>query len=404
MAKCGSENDYDTHERGTGRPIVSASLSDQRRRCRQLDKITLFIMHILHVVGARPNFMKAAPVIRAFSERSGFTQTLVHTGQHYDVNMSDVFFQQLGIPEPDANLQVGSGSHAQQTAEIISRFEPLVLERSPDLVLVYGDVNSTVAAALVCSKLLVPIGHVEAGLRSFDRTMPEEINRILTDRVADMLFTPSSDGDKNLIDEGVEQKKIFFVGNVMIDTLVRMLPAAKQHMASDVPDHYALVTLHRPSNVDDVQWLTKLMKTLQEVGRGISILFPVHPRTRQRLHEAGIDSAAFQSIRFMEPQSYLDFLALQMRASVVITDSGGIQEETTYLGVPCVTVRENTERPVTVEIGTNFLVGRNLGRLRETVGCILSGKMKKGSVPPLWDGHAAGRIVDVVQTSEARTK
>lgn len=340
--------------------------------------------------------MKAAPVLLALRERPSVRQTLVHTGQHYDVNMSDVFFQQLGIPAPDVNLQVGSGSHAQQTAEIISRFEPVVLERKPDLVLVYGDVNSTVAAAVVCSKLLIAIGHVEAGLRSFDRTMPEEINRILTDRVADMLFTPSTDGDENLIREGVDKSKIFFVGNVMIDTLMRMLPAAKERIPADLPDRYALVTLHRPANVDDLNWLTSMLAALEELGQGMTVFFPVHPRTRQRLKEAGVDTNGFRSLQLMEPQSYLDFLALQTRASIVITDSGGIQEETTYLGVPCATVRENTERPVTVEIGTNTLVGRDIACLRQTVTSILSGHSKKGSVPPLWDGRAAHRIAEIV--------
>src|SRR5271155_2749927 len=243
--------------------------------------------HILHVVGTRPNFVKAAPVLRAIRER-GIRQTLVHTGQHYDRNMSDVFFTQLEIPEPDFNLEVGSGSHASQTAEIMRRFEPVVLERKPDITLVYGDVNSTVAAALVCSKLLIPVGHVEAGLRSFDRTMPEEINRIVTDRLADILFTPSEDGDANLLHEGVPKERIHLVGNVMIDSLIQLLPAARKLPKNGFPDRFALVTLHRPSNVDDSDSLRAILKSLMKMGKELSVVFPVHPRTRQRIAEFGI--------------------------------------------------------------------------------------------------------------------
>lgn len=351
-------------------------------------------MHILHVVGARPNFMKAAPVLRALAVPVGVRQTLVHTGQHYDVNMSDVFFQQLGIPAPDVNLQVGSGSHAQQTAEIISRFEAVVLERKPDLVLVYGDVNSTVAAALVCSKLGISIGHVEAGLRSFDRTMPEEINRLVTDQISDLLFTPSSDGNENLAREGVAAEKVHMVGNVMIDTLVRMLPAASQSVPGDLPSRYVLVTLHRPSNVDDLPWLREMFAALADVGKDAPILFPVHPRTRARLEEGGVRES--ESVRLMAPQPYIDFLALQSKAALVITDSGGIQEETTYLGVPCLTVRENTERPITVALGTNTLVGRDIERVRVEAAAVLGGAQKKGSIPPLWDGKAAERVANTI--------
>lgn len=353
-------------------------------------------MHILHVVGARPNFMKAAPVVRALSAQGGFRQTLVHTGQHYDFNMSDVFFQELGIPEPDINLQVGSGSHAQQTAEIISRLEPVVLERRPDLVLVYGDVNSTVAAALVCVKLLVPVGHVEAGLRSFDRTMPEEINRLLTDQIADLLFTPSGDGNRNLAREGVAPEKIHLVGNVMIDTLVRMLPKAKQQLPGDLPEEFALVTLHRPSNVDDLDWLGGMVGTLRAIGKQITVFFPIHPRTRLRLSEAGLPVSSGDGLHLIDPLPYLHFLGLQTRAAVVITDSGGIQEETTFLGIPCLTVRENTERPITVEMGTNIVVGRDLNRLQYEVDRIVAGEKKQGQVPPLWDGYAAERIAKVI--------
>jgi UDP-N-acetylglucosamine 2-epimerase (non-hydrolysing) len=350
-------------------------------------------MHILHVVGARPNFMKAAPVVRALGKWPDCRQTLVHTGQHYDKNLSDVFFSQLSMPEPDVNLEVGSGSHAAQTAEVMKRFEPVVLERKPDMVLVYGDVNSTVAAALVCSKLLIRVAHVEAGLRSFDRTMPEEINRIVTDRLADMLFTPSEDGDINLQHEGVPAEKIFRVGNVMIDSLVRLLPVATQSPANGLPERYALVTLHRPSNVDDGASLRGILKSLLEVNEQLEVVFPVHPRTRQRIEQFGIN---IEKLHLLEPLPYIEFLSLQRRAAVVITDSGGIQEETTYLGVPCLTLRANTERPVTVSMGTNVLVGQDLGLLNSELARVLEGKAKKGSIPPLWDGHAGQRIAEAL--------
>ena len=259
-------------------------------------------MHILHVVGARPNFMKAAPVLRALAERPQVEQTLVHTGQHYDVSMSAVFFQQLAIPAADVNLEVGSGTHAWQTAEIMRRFEPVVMERKPDLVLVYGDVNSTVAAALVCSKLLISVGHVEAGLRSFDRTMPEEINRLLTDQLADLLFTPSEDGDKNLEQEGVESAKIYRVGNVMIDSLTRLLPMAVDRKIDGLPDRYALVTLHRPSNVDDHEVLKDILEALLEVNAALDVVFPVHPRTRRSIAEYGLDATQLPATGATNPE------------------------------------------------------------------------------------------------------
>src|SRR5579863_8595051 len=325
-------------------------------------------MRILHVVGARPNFMKAAPVMSVLRQRSNVTQTLVHTGQHYDKNMSDVFFEELGIPTPDVNLEVGSGSHAQQTAEVMSRFEPVVLDKKPDAVLVYGDVNSTMAATVVCSKLLIPVGHVEAGLRSFDRTMPEEINRIITDQLAEWLFTPSEDGDRNLCREGIRPEKICRVGNVMIDSLLRLLPLAMKREANGFPPRYALVTLHRPSNVDDA-------------------------RVLKRIREFGVETP---NLYLLEPMPYIDFLALQVRAAVVITDSGGIQEETTYLKVPCLTLRQNTERPITIELGTNILVGDDTAKLRAEMSKILAGNAKHGTIPPLWDGRASERIADVL--------
>jgi len=350
-------------------------------------------MHILHVVGARPNFMKAAPVLHALHKRTGVHQTLVHTGQHYDRNLSDVFFSQLEIPAPDFNLGVGSGTHARQTADVMSAFEPVLQRAKPDIVVVYGDVNSTVAAALVCAKLLVPVAHVEAGLRSFDRTMPEEVNRIVTDRLADVLFTPSEDGDENLLREGVTSEKIHRVGNVMIDSLVCLLPAAIQCPANRDEDRFALVTLHRPSNVDDNNVLKKILESLIAVSEQLSVVFPVHPRTRARITQFGIN---IDKLKFLEPMPYVEFLALQRRATVVITDSGGIQEETTYLQVPCLTVRSNTERPITVSMGTNTLVGQDSRKLAIELSAILEGRAKRGSIPPLWDGKAGERIAEVL--------
>jgi UDP-N-acetylglucosamine 2-epimerase (non-hydrolysing) len=355
-------------------------------------------MHILHVVGARPNFMKAAPVLRALSAHAGTRQTLVHTGQHYDAAMSEIFFQQLEIPHPDFNLGVGSGTHAQQTAAIMTAIEPVLVEQKPDLILVYGDVNSTVAAALVAAKLGVRVGHVEAGLRSRDRTMPEEINRLLTDQLSDLLFTPSADGNENLRHEGIDESKIHLVGNVMIDTLVRLLPRAQQSSSSEVAQPYALVTLHRPSNVDDVPWLRDMLAALSDLSRQLNVIFPVHPRTRQRLAALGSNAPANGRLSLSEPLPYLEFLALQRRAALVITDSGGIQEETTFLNVPCLTIRENTERPITVTHGTNQLVGRDVRKLRSAATEILNRRQseRKAAPIPLWDGHAADRIADIL--------
>ncbi len=357
------------------------------------------ILHLLHIVGARPNFMKAAPTYAALSQYPSVRQTVVHTGQHYDYKMSGVFFDQLGMPAPDMNLAVGSASHAAQTAEIMVRAEPLLLEQKPDLVLVYGDVNSTIAVALVCAKITIPVAHVEAGLRSFDRSMPEEINRLLTDQIADLLFTPSIDGNENLQREGVAPERVHLVGNVMIDTLVRLLPCATNHSPADLPDRYALVTLHRPSNVDDLPWLEEMLSTLTDVSRELTVVFPVHPRTRQRIAELGSTDIAKGRLRLIEPLPYLEFLAAQRKATVVITDSGGIQEETTFLGVPCLTVRENTERPVTITHGTNTLVGRDFGKLRRELTRILNAECSNGKIPPLWDGHAAERIAALIAGS-----
>jgi len=352
-------------------------------------------MRILHVVGARPNFMKAAPVILALQGRTGVSQAIVHTGQHYDRNMSEVFFEELGIPRPDVNLEVGSGSHAVQTAQIMMRFEEVVLKDRPDWVVVYGDINSTAAATLVCAKLGIHVAHVEAGLRSRDRTMPEEINRLVTDQLADLLLTPSPDGGENLLREGIPAAKIRFVGNAMIDTLIRLLPTVKPPQYPDLAGRYVLVTLHRPSNVDDVDMLRSIVNVLTLIGQDIQVVFPVHPRTLRRLSDAKIELPQERTkLLQIEPVGYLEFLALQRNATVVITDSGGVQEETTYLGVPCITVRENTERPVTVTEGTNRLVGQDMGLLCNVVKEILAGHPKTGRVPELWDGRAGERIAD----------
>ncbi|MFN8465844.1 MAG: UDP-N-acetylglucosamine 2-epimerase (non-hydrolyzing) [Caldilineaceae bacterium] len=363
-------------------------------------------MHILHVVGARPNFVKAAPVLQALTTYPNIRQTLVHTGQHYNTNMSDVFFRQLALPAPDVNLGVGSGSHAAQTAQIMVRLEEVVRDRNPDRVLVYGDVNSTLAAAIVCAKLGTPVDHIEAGLRSRDRTMPEEINRLVTDQVASLLFTPSPDCNENLVREGVDTNRIHFVGNVMIDTLVRLRPRAEAEWAGshwdqwrDVP--YVLLTLHRPSNVDDPTMLRQIVQVLYEISTFVPILFPVHPRTRSRIENLLLakDTSRHGRLVLMQPLGYLEFLALQQHATAVITDSGGIQEETTYLGIPCLTLRETTERPITLTVGTNCLIGRDMDALRCNVHAILQGQYRRGAVPPLWDGEAAQRIASILTES-----
>ncbi len=351
-------------------------------------------MKIIHVIGARPNFMKAAPAIAAIAAYPSLQQVIVHTGQHYDKNMSDVFFGQLGIPAPDVNLEVGSASHAVMTGKLMIALEEVVLREKPDMVLVYGDVNSTIAAALVAAKLGIRVGHVEAGLRSRDRSMPEELNRLVTDQLSDHLFTPSPDGDENLLSEGIPSHRIHRVGNLMIDTLVRLLDRAVAPPIDGTDGQYALVTLHRPSNVDEPEMLKEILATLAEIANELRVLFPMHPRTRSKIAEFGIDTG---NVSLLEPLGYLEFLALQKGATVVITDSGGIQEETTYLGVPCLTIRENTERPITVEIGTNILVGRDMGRLREETNAIRAGRAKKGSVPDLWDGHAGERVAAILQ-------
>ena len=356
-------------------------------------------MLIVNVVGARPNFMKIAPVVKAMC-RAGLPQVLVHTGQHYDERMSHLFFEQLEIPAPDLNLEVGSGSQALQTAEIMRRFEPVAVERRPDLVVVVGDVNSTLACALVAAKLGIAVAHIEAGLRSFDRTMPEEINRVVTDTLSDFLFVSERSGLDNLRREGVADAKVHFVGNVMIDTLLRHRQAAAhsdilRRLGMDSGAPFALVTLHRPSNVDDPEKLRALLRALGELARDLAVIFPIHPRTHKNALEAGLEPELARLL-ITEPLGYLEFLHLMSNAKMVITDSGGIQEETTVLGVPCLTVRENTERPATIECGTNRLVGTDPTAMLAAARQALNGRLPSGRLPELWDGHAAERIVDIL--------
>lgn len=358
-------------------------------------------MKAIVVVGARPNFMKAAPLIREFRRRGRPQCLLVHTGQHYDENMSRVFFEDLELPAPDIHLGVGSGSHAEQTGRVMTAFEQVAGRERPDIVIVVGDVNSTLACSLVCAKMLVPVAHVEAGLRSFDRAMPEEINRIVTDVLATWCFTTSPEAETNLRNEGVAADRIHFVGNIMIDSLLFYLEKAESSTVLErlglAPAGYVLVTLHRPSNVDEGDVFFGIMGALADIARTIPVVFPVHPRTRAIAEAAGPRLALPPSLRLVEPLGYLDFVKAQRHARIVITDSGGIQEETTVLGIPCMTVRENTERPITIEMGTNVLVGRDPGRIRAEAARILSSGPRPHRVPPLWDGRTAGRIADVLE-------
>lgn len=356
---------------------------------------------VIHIVGARPNFMKVAPIHRAIAARTPLQQILIHTGQHYDVKMSDVFFSDLGLPAPDVHLGIGSGSHAQQTAKTMIELERVFLEHKPDLVSVVGDVNSTVAAALVSSKLAIPLAHVEAGLRSNSRHQPEEINRVVTDRLADLLLTPSRDADANLLKEGVDPERIHFVGNVMIDSLLASKERADQLPVLKnlglAPHGYAVCTLHRPSNVDDPRVLGGLLSAIAHVASRVPVVFPVHPRTRKMISEQGLNSAFERNpnLRPVDPMGYLEFLALTSQARLILTDSGGLQEETTALGVPCLTLREQTERPITVEEGTNEVVGTDPDRIREAADRSLNGQGKKGRVPEYWDGRSGERIADL---------
>jgi UDP-N-acetylglucosamine 2-epimerase (non-hydrolysing) len=358
---------------------------------------------ILHVVGARPNFMKIAPVIRALSDAGGVEQRLVHTGQHYDDRMARIFFDELGLPQPDRDLEVGSGTQAEQTAAVMVRFEGVLEEERPDLVVVVGDVNSTLAATLVAAKAGVPLAHVEAGLRSFDLSMPEEINRIVTDRLSALLFTPSRDADENLRREGVPLERIHRVGNVMIDTLLEHRPRAPWGRIRErlgVADRgYAVLTLHRPANVDHPDRLGGLLDKLGVVGERYPFLFPVHPRTARRLAENEDLRRRAGFLRQTEPLGYMDFLALMDHAALVLTDSGGIQEETTVLGVPCFTLRDNTERPVTVDEGTNTLVGADGRGLERAFRDFLARGGKKGRIPELWDGRSGARVAKVLRQS-----
>ena len=359
-------------------------------------------LKILNIVGARPNLPKIAPLMREMQKHSEIDPILVHTGQHYDDKLSDIFFRQMGIPDPHINLEVGSGSHASQTAEILKRVEPVLLERKPDLVLVVGDVNSTIAVSLAAVKLGVRVAHVEAGLRSFDRTMPEEINRVLTDAIADFLFVTEEDAIEHLLKEGRPRESIFMVGNVMIDSLRHFLPIARQSVIGDKLGlrngsgwkRFGVLTLHRPSNVDSTEKLSQLLGAIDAVAAQLPVIFPVHPRTQQKLAQSGISH--HPQLRLIPPVGYLDFLCLLSESSLVLTDSGGIQEETTALGVPCLTLRENTERPVTISQGTNLLVGTNPARIVAAARDTLSGKGKAGRIPPLWDGHTAERIVEIL--------
>lgn len=356
-------------------------------------------MKILNIVGARPNFMKIAPIMEEIKRHSQIEAMLVHTGQHYDAGMSDIFFEHLNLPEPDIYLGVGSGTHAEQTAKIMVEFEKVAIKEAPDLVLVVGDVNSTLACSLVAAKLNIPVAHVEAGLRSRDRTMPEEINRLVTDCLADFLFTTSVDADENLKREGIAPEKIFFVGNVMIDTLVRYKEEAmRSNTLADLrleETDFAILTLHRPSNVDDKETLIRILKAIEELQKGIRIVYPIHPRTKKRINEFGLQEAieAMGDLILIDPIGYLDLLALMLRSKLVLTDSGGLQEETTFLGIPCLTLRQNTERPVTVELGTNIIVGTDRERIVKEGMKALRNQGKTGQIPPLWDGHAAERIV-----------
>jgi len=363
-------------------------------------------MKIICIAGARPNFMKIAPLMRVFKTQPEIEPILVHTGQHYDENMSDLFFRQLEIPKPDINLGCGGGSHARQTAAIMTAFEPIVIDQSPDAVLVVGDVNSTIACGLVAVKLGVKLIHVEAGLRSRDRTMPEEINRVLTDSISDLLFCSEQSGVDNLHREGVAHKKIHLVGNVMIDALLRNREKAEATAILEdiglIKHKYAVVTLHRPANVDNREALSGLVDVLYAVQRDMPVVFPIHPRTRARLSENGFEPRirAMKNLLLIEPIGYLEFLKLMANAFIVLTDSGGIQEETTILRVPCLTLRNNTERPVTCEIGSNRLAGTNPKDILESYRDVMKNRNRESGIPPLWDGHAAERITQVILDTE----
>jgi UDP-N-acetylglucosamine 2-epimerase (non-hydrolysing) len=356
-------------------------------------------VRIVSVVGARPNFMKLAPLARQLARRTAVQHVVVHTGQHYDPEMSEAFFHGLSLPRPDFNLEVGSGTHAQQTAAIMQRFEPVCSEVRPDVVLVYGDVNSTLAAALTTAKLGIRLGHVEAGLRSRDWSMPEEINRVVTDRVSDLLFAPSRDAVQNLCGEGIAADRIHFVGNIMIDSLVSLLPAARdldRRGPRRANGHYAVVTLHRPANVDDSAVLRELLEAVGDLAREGDVLFPVHPRTRERINALGWAPPVPGRLALLEPMPYLEMLSLVVGSGLVITDSGGLQEETTFLGIPCLTVRPNTERPITCTVGTNRLVPASGRAIRDAAAEVWGRRRDPPPVIERWDGRTAERIAAVL--------
>ena len=363
------------------------------------------MLKVINVAGARPNFMKVAPIVAAMKRRGAeFQSFLVHTGQHYDAAMSEAFFRDLGLPKPDVHLGVGSGSHAAQTAAIMKAFEPVVVREKPDWVTVVGDVNSTLACALVCAKLGVKVAHVEAGLRSRDRTMPEEINRLLTDQIANLLFTPSPDADANLRAEGIPDERICFVGNIMIDSLLGQMDRASEsnaRAALNLQDKdYAVLTLHRPSNVDDADAFVRVLEALETIAETLPIVFPAHPRTRKMITKLGLNTRVerIENLIVSDPIGYLDFLQLLSGARLVLTDSGGIQEETTVLGIPCITLRENTERPITVEMGTNTIAGTDPKKIIAAARHAFDNPSDKSAprIPPLWDGRAADRILDAL--------
>lgn len=359
--------------------------------------------NILLVAGARPNFMKVAPLLREMERHAEvFRARLIHTGQHYDAEMSAVFFEDLELPRPDRFLGVGSGSHAEQTAKVMVAFEQVCVEERPDLVVVVGDVNSTMACAITAKKLCIPVAHVEAGLRSRDWTMPEEINRVVTDAISDLLFTPSRDADENLLREGVPSERIHFVGNVMIDCLLTQLQKTEnrdtlRRFGMDA-GHYAILTLHRPSNVDDPEVFSGIVNVMIELSRELPIIWPVHPRSRKMLQRLGLvrHIESCKGLRLTDPIGFLDMLTLNRRARMIITDSGGLQEEATVLGVPCITLRQNTERPITIEAGANRVVGNHPAGIRFAVCSVLNGNRQKIHIPELWDGKAAVRIIDVL--------
>jgi UDP-N-acetylglucosamine 2-epimerase (non-hydrolysing) len=383
------------------------------------------------VAAARPNFMKVAPLVRAIekynrsvgSKKERAEYVLVHTGQHYDFNMSDSFFEDLKLPEPPIHLGIGSGTHAEQTGKVMIEFEKVLVKEKPDVVIVVGDVNSTLACTLAAVKLNIPVAHVEAGLRSFDRTMPEEINRLVTDALSTYLFTPSPDGDKNLLKEGTSVKKIYRVGDIMIDSLFFHMEEAEKsdvlvrlglQKASPLVSRYALLTLHRPSNVDDQESLTKILNGLEVISRKIPILFPVHPRTKKQLSAFGFqDRILFRDVRQrvdlsspgfygMDPMGYLDFVKLMVYSTLIFTDSGGIQEEAMVLNVPCLTLRKTTERPITIAQGTNVLVWNDTKKIIREASKILTGKLKKAKIPAVWDGKTAERIIKILIRSGSK--